>query len=209
VKFSLLLAKITRMDEGLTKPLIHFCPIKNKLMKKLVIICGSIAGTIGAAFIGIGINFFQNNQAVASQVIGYISLVLSVSLIFVGIKIFRDKHNGGLVSFGKAFRIGLYISLIAATINLVVWALEYKFIFPDFLDHYSAITMARAKASGASPEEMAAQAEQLATYCKLYQNPVFFTLIIYAQYLPGGLITSLIAALILKKRNKENIVVAN
>ncbi len=178
-------------------------------MKKPVITCGLIAGAIGAAFMGIGVDFYQKNQAGASQAIGYTSLILSVSLIFVGIKMFRDKHNGGEVSFGKAFLIGLYISFIASTVNVVVWALEYKFIFPDFLDHYAAITIAKAKASGASPEKMAAELNQLNTYRNMYKNPILFTLITYAQYLPGGLIFSLIAALILKKRSNNNIVVAN
>jgi hypothetical protein len=178
-------------------------------MKKIVITCGLIAGAIGSAFMGIGIRFFENNQTGASQVIGYTSMLLSISLIFVGIKLFRDKHNGGVVSFGKAFRIGLYISLISSTIYVVVWALEYNFIFPNFMDSYSAVTMAKAKASGASPEEMAAQLEQIARYRDMYKSPVFFTLITYAQYLPVGLIISLIAALILKKGNKKRTVVAN
>jgi hypothetical protein len=181
---------------------------KAKLMKKIVIICGLIAGAIGAAFMGIGVNFFQKNQTGTSEIIGYTSMLLSISLIFVGIKIFRDKHNGGAISFGKAFLIGLYISLIASTINVAVWALEYKFIFPDFLDSYSAITIAKAKASGASLEKMAEQHRQLAIYRDMYKNPVYFTLITYAQYLPVGLIVSLIAAFILKK-NKKNTAVAN
>src|SRR5262245_54442941 len=100
-------------------------------MKKIVIICGLIAGVIGSVLMGIGVSFLDKNHPHTSQVIGYTSLLLSVSLIFVGIKMFRDKYNGGVVSFGKAFLIGLYISLIASTIYVVVWALEYKFIFPD------------------------------------------------------------------------------
>lgn len=178
-------------------------------MQKVVITCGIIAGAISAALMGIGIDFFEKNSTGASQVIGYTSLLLSTSLIFVGIKMFRDKHHGGVVSFGKAFLIGLYISLIASTICVAVWALEYNFIFPDFLDHYSAVTIARTKASGASPEEMAAQLKQLATYRDMYKNPVLFTLITYAQYLPGGVIVSLIAALILKRRTRKTPVVAN
>ena len=178
-------------------------------MKKVVITCGLIAGVIGIAFMAIGMAFFEKEQAGASEVIGYTSLLVSGSLIFVGIKMFRDKYNGGLVSFGKAFLVGLYITLIASTLYVVAWALEYKFIFPDFLDKYAAVMIARARASGASPEKMAAQLKQLATYRDMYQNPVFFTLITYAQFLPGGLIISLIAALILKKKSNLNTAVAS
>jgi hypothetical protein len=182
---------------------------KNKIVKKVVSTCGLIAGAIGSAFMGIGVDFFVKNHHVGSQVVGYTSLLLSGSLIFVGIKIFRDKYNSGVVSFGRAFLTGLYISLIASTIYVAVWALEYKFIFPDFLDKYSAFKVGEVKASGASPERMATKLKELATYRDMYKNPVFFTLITYAQYLPGGVIISLIAALILKKKSKETIVPAS
>jgi len=178
-------------------------------MKKVVITCGLIAGAISVALMGIGIGLFDKNHTETSEIIGYTSMLLSASLIFVGIKIFRDKHNGGIVSFGKAFLIGLYISLIASTIYVAAWALEYKFIFPDFLDNYSAIMIAKAKASGAGPEKIAAQLKQLAMYRDMYKNPIFFTLLTYAEYLPVGLIISLIAALILKKSSKINTTVAN
>jgi len=178
-------------------------------MKKIVITCGLIAGSISAAFMGIGIDFYLKHHFVTSQLIGYTSMILSCSLIFVGIKMFRDKHNGGVVSFGKAFLIGLYISLVASTLCVIVWALEYKFIFPDFLENYSAITIAKAKAAGDTPEQIASQIKQLATYRDWYQNPILFTLIIYAQYLPGGLIISLIAAWILKKGKAVDVELQN
>lgn len=178
-------------------------------MKRIVITCGLIAGAISTTLMGIGIGFFDKNHTETSEVVGYASMILSVSVIFVGIKQFRDRHNGGVVSFGKAFLIGLYISLIASTIYVAVWALEYKFVFPDFLDNYSAIMIAKAKASGASPEKMAAELKQLAWYHDMYKNPIFFTLITYAEYLPVGVVISLIAALIMKKGNRKNTAVAN
>ena len=178
-------------------------------MKKVVITCGLIAGVIGIAFMAVGMCFFEKNQTGTTEVIGYTSLLVSGSVIFVGIKMFRDKYNGGVVSFGKAFLIGLYITLIASTLYVVAWALEYKYIFPDFLDKYSAIMIAKTKASGASPGKMAAQLKQLAMYRDMYKNPVFFTLMSYAEFLPGGLVISLIAALILKKKNKGTMAVAN
>ena len=178
-------------------------------MKKVVITCGLIAGAIGSILMGIGVSLFDKNSTGASEVVGYASMLLSISIIFVGIKIFRDKHNGGVVSFGKAFLIGLYISLIASTIYVAVWALEYKFVFPDFMDNYSAIMVAKAKASGGSPEKIGAELKRLSWYREMYKNPFFFTLFTYAEYLPVGLVVSVIAALILKKRNKEQTTLAN
>ncbi len=178
-------------------------------MKKIVLTCGLIAGAIVTAIMAISISFFDKNHTESSEILGYASMILSFSLIFVGVKIFRDRHNGGSVTFGKAFLIGLYISLIASTIYVVVWALEYKYVFPDFMDNYSACMVSKAKASGASPEKIDAQIKQLAMYRDMYKSPIFFTLMTYAEILPVGLVISLIAALILKKKNKANLSAAN
>lgn len=178
-------------------------------MKKIVITCGLISGAIIIAIMAIGIAFIDKNHTEVSEIIGYSSMILSFSLIFVGIKIFRDRHNGGSVTFGKAFLIGLYISLIASTLYVAAWALEYKFLFPDFLDNYAATMLSKAKASGASPEKIDAQIKQLAMYRDMYKSPIFFTLMTYAEILPVGLVISLIAALILKKKNKANLSASN
>lgn len=178
-------------------------------MKKVVITCGLIAGIIGVAFMTIGMSYFERNQTGTTEIVGYTSLLVSGSLIFVGIKMFRDKYNGGLLSFGKAFLVGLYITLIASTIFVIAWALEYKFLFPDFLDKYSQVMIAKTRTSEASPEKIAAQLKQLASYRDMYKNPIFFTLFTYAEYLPGGVIISLIAALILKKGNSKTPTAAN
>src|ERR1051325_8248852 len=108
-------------------------------MKRIVIVCGLISGCIVSALMGISI-FVSNEHPDYStgMFIGYAAMVLAFSLIFIGVKMFRDKYNGGVVSFGKAFLVGLYITLIASTIYVATWALEYKYVFPDFMEKYSA-----------------------------------------------------------------------
>lgn len=172
-------------------------------MKKIVIVCGLIAGAIVASLMGISMLMYNNHpDSEHSMMLGYATMLLAFSLIFVGIKIFRDKHNGGTVSFGKGFMIGLYITLIASTIYVAVWALEYKYVFPDFMEKYSAGVVAKAKASGLSQDKLDAQLKEMAMYRDMYKNPVFFTVLTYAEILPVGLIVSAIAALILKRKNK-------
>ena len=48
------------------------------------------------------------------EVLGYISIFVSLSFVFLGIKYYRDKENNGTVSLGKALLIGVIISLFAA-----------------------------------------------------------------------------------------------
>ena len=179
-------------------------------MKKIVITFGLISGTIVASIMGIGAYLSHGcSESSSSEVLGYTSMILAFSLIFVAVKTFRDKFSGGFVSFGKAFLIGLYISLIASTMYVGCWAIEYKYVFPDFMDQYSAQSVKKIKASGASQETIDAKIKEMQGYKDMYKNPVFFTLMTYAEILPVGLLVSVICAFILKKREKENLVPGN
>jgi len=172
-------------------------------MKKIAITTGIISGIIVSAIMGVSMAFYSSNaNASHSMLLGYASMLLAFSLIFVAIKNFRDKHSGGAITFIQGFTIGIIISVIASAIYVASWAVEYKYFLPDFMDKYSAQTIAQAKAAGASAADLAKQTAEMAAMKENYKKPVFFTLITFAEIFPVGLIVSLIAALILKKKNK-------
>ncbi len=172
-------------------------------MKKIVLVCGLIAGAIVAAVMLIGIAIcYRTNSFEGSIVVGYAGMLLAFSLIFVGIKSHRDKYNNGVISFGKAFRTGLYICLIASTVYVVVWMIAYYFFVPDFMDKYTEALMNKTKAEGASQAELNKQAMEMEGYKKMYQNPLMVILLTYAEIIPVGLVVTLISALFLKKRRK-------
>jgi hypothetical protein len=173
-------------------------------MKKTVLICGLIAGLISTSFfIGVLILGKSCDDQLDSALYGYTLMILAFSLIFVGTKITRYKHNGGEISFGKAFRVGLYISLIASTIYVIVWQVEYHFFVPDFAEKYGAHVLAKLKASGASQAEIAKQTAEMAKFSEMYKNPLVNILLTYAEILPVGLIVSLISAWVLKRKAKQ------
>ena len=135
---------------------------------------------------------------------GYTSMLLAFSMVFVGIKNFRDKYHQGSISFKKAFLIGLYITLIACTMYVIVWMIDYHYFIPDFMDKYSAHMIAQAKASGANQADIDKQIAEMAKFKEMYKNPVFMILMTYAEIIWVGLIISLISALILKRKPKED-----
>jgi hypothetical protein len=170
-------------------------------MKKTVIVCGFVSGAIVSGMMAIGLALGTCDADFKySELVGYTSMILAFSLIFAGVKMYRDKHNGGVVSFGKAFTIGFLISLIASTIYVAVWAVEYKYLVPDFMEKYSAHMVRKVKASGISQDKMDAQFKEMLKYKEMYKNPLFFTLMTYAEILPVGILVSLISALILKRK---------
>ncbi len=92
-------------------------------MRKNVLIFGLISIAIIAAFMVITISmcYKSNNFDGNMYVWDTPRMLLAFSFIFVGIKNYRDKYNQGNITFGKAFLMGLYMSLIASTIYVAVW----------------------------------------------------------------------------------------
>ncbi len=128
-------------------------------------------------------------------------MLVAFSLVFVGIRNYRDKYNNGVISFGKAFRIGLFIVLIASTIYVVAWLIDFYFFMPDFMDKYSASMLNELKASGASQVEIDKQTTEMANMTAMLKNPFFNAMMTYVEILPVGLVVTLISALILKRKS--------
>ncbi len=172
-------------------------------MKKIVIVNGLIAGVIVAAMFLITMGLYhKNGNFEGGMLIGYASMLLAFSLIFVAIIRFRDKYNNGVISFGKAFRIGLYITLIASTIYVVTWLIDYYVFIPDFADKYAASMIDKLKTSGASAVEIAKQTKEMDSFKEMYQNPVMVVLFTYLEIIPVGLLLTLVASFILKRKVK-------
>ncbi len=173
-------------------------------MKKNIIIYGLIAGIIVAVLMLTSINYFSycegNVDYGTSMLIGYASMLLAFSLVFVGIRNYRNNYNGGIISFGKAFKTGILIVLIASTIYVITWLIAYFFFMPDFMDKYAAHELAALKAGGATAAAIEKQTQEMARFAKMYKNPFFNALMTYVEILPVGLIVTLISSFILKRK---------
>ena len=89
-------------------------------MKKIVLTYGLVSGAIVSAWmlISIGVIGLDQMNSNLAMYVGFTTMIIAFSFIFVAIKNFR-KQNGETISFAKAFQIGLYISLIASTCYVV------------------------------------------------------------------------------------------
>lgn len=172
-------------------------------MKKIVFTCGIIGGLVSVSWYIFSEQVFKLNMGMNERLFfGYASMMLAFSLIFVGVKNFRDNYSGGVISFGKAIKVALLITAVASTIYVVVWLIDYYIFIPDFFGEYAASTLAGLKASHASQARIDKEMAELANYAKMYRNPFFNALMTYAEIVPVGLVISLIAALILKNKAK-------
>lgn len=172
-------------------------------LKKKIWVYGIIAGVITSVWFIVMIAFGSpaSSDMTNGMIYGYASMLIAFSLIFVAIKNYRDKMNQGNISFGKAFQIGLYITLIASTIYVVTWLIDYYYFIPDFMDKYAASTIEKLKTSGASASEIEKTTIEMAVFKERYKNPFFNAMMTYTEILPVGLIVSLIASAILKRKD--------
>jgi len=170
-------------------------------MKKNVLIFGSIAGAIITTFMVFSVAVYcSTGDFDHGMWMGYGAMLIAFSFVFIGIKNYRDKYNGGVITFGQAFKTGLYISLIASTMYVAVWLIDYYFFIPDFMDKYSDHMIREAQSAGASQAEIDKKLSEMATYKEMYKNPLFVILLTYAEILPLGLLITLISAFILKRK---------
>lgn len=173
-------------------------------MKKNILIYGLIAGVIVSTIMLFTISNFSycegNVDYNTSMLIGYASMLLAFSLVFVGIRNFRDKYNEGIITFGQSFKIGFFIVLVSSSVYVLSWLFYYYNFAPDFMEKYSTHMLENMKASGASQLEIDKQAKEMADFGKMYKNPFFNAMMTYMEILPVGLIVTLISSLILKKK---------
>jgi hypothetical protein len=134
------------------------------------------------------------------MVFGFTVMILAFSSIFVAIKNYRDKFNQGEITFGKAFKIGILISLIASTCYVVMWLVVYYNFVPDFMDKYSAFEIKNIQAKGLNAAETTKEIADINNMKEMYKNPIVVVLFTYLEIFPVGLIITLLSALILKRK---------
>jgi len=172
-------------------------------MKKTILTYGLIGGFIVSTIMVISFRMYHNNPDMQpSMLVGYASMIAAFSLIFVGIKNYRDKFLDGTITFGKAFKMGLWIALIASTMYVVTWLIYYYCFIPDFMEKFSQSAIDNLTKHGATATEIAAKKEEMKMYCEMYKNPVFVVLLTYSEVFPVGLLIALTTALILRRKPK-------
>ena len=172
-------------------------------MKKIVLTFGLLAGAILSVLMAATMPFVDRIGFDYGMVIGYTTMVLAFLFVFFGIRSYRENVGGGQISFGKAFSVGILIVLIASVMYVITWEIIYFNFIPDFADKYTAHLLEKARASGASPEQLAVEAEKMNSMKWMLNNPLINAAVAFLEPLPVGIILTLVSAGILRKRHKE------
>lgn len=156
---------------------------------------GILGGMIAAIVMASMVFYMKANPGEEpNAIISFISMLLAFTFLILGIREQREINNG-TITFGSAFLTGLGISFVIATIYVLVWLFIYNNFFPDFMDRYGEMVLKNAK-----PEDLAAKTTEINQMKEWYKSPVMVVLLTYMEIFPIGIVISLIAGLILKKK---------
>lgn len=167
-------------------------------MKKIVLTFGLISGGILAAIMAITIPFCLNGTM--NEAFGYTTMLLALLAVFFGIRSYRENVAGGTITFGKAFTVGIFITLIACAFYVISWEIIYYGFIPDFTQKYAAHMIEKARASGASAAVIEKTRMEMARFQELYKNPLFNVGMTFMEIFPVGLVVTLVSAAILRRK---------
>lgn len=167
-------------------------------MLRTILIFGVASGLIVAVPMFLMLALAEPGGAHSSPLAGYLMMLLALSLIFVGVKRYRDRALGGVIKFAPALLVGLAISAVAGLIYVIGWEITLAATDYAFADTYSAALIEAERAKGAPPADIERLAAEMEVFKAQYANPLFRLPMTFIEIFPVGLVISLISAALLR-----------
>jgi hypothetical protein len=151
-------------------------------MKKVVLTFGLIGGAILAVMMMAIFPFHEQIGFDRGVYVGYTTMVLAFLMVYFGAQSYRDNVAGGSVTFGRAFMVGLLISLVIMACYVALWQVMYYNFMPDYLD------------------QIAVQAKEMREFGQMYQNPLVNAAFTVLEPLPVALVFTLVTAGVVSRK---------
>lgn len=169
-------------------------------MFRSILVWGTVAGLIvGSVLFGVTVAMAGAPPPLTvGMLIGYASMLVALSAVFVGIKRHRDAALGGVIRFWPAFGLGLGISVVAGVFYVLAWEAALAVTGADYMGEYTARLLAEKRAAGASEAELAKVGAEMAAFGKQYANPLYRMPMTFSEIFPVGVLVSLVSAALLR-----------
>ncbi|HXX15155.1 MAG TPA: DUF4199 domain-containing protein [Candidatus Eremiobacteraceae bacterium] len=169
-------------------------------MRKTILIFGLISGAISSVLMIATVPFMTRSDFSHGYILGYTTIVLSLMLTFFGVRSYRDNVAQGHITFGRAFLVGIAITLISCVFYVATWEVIYFNFMPDFMDKYGAHILQKMQAAGATAAAIQQKSQELDNLKVMYKNPLFNVAMTFIEPFPVGLVITLLSAAILRKK---------
>ncbi len=169
--------------------------------KNTIIKWGLISAAVSIIYSIINTQLLINEISFNKAINGLLSAVISITILFIGIKEYRDKFNGGYITFSKGFKTGFMIVLISTLIFAV-----FSYIYNSYIIDYSIIENNALKESLKYMKEKKLPEEQIKQSLEYTKKFLSINYAVISTVVGGiiiGSIFSLIVAAIVKKENKQ------
>lgn len=167
-------------------------------MVRIILIYGAIGGLIvGAPMVVSMLTLSEDAVPENAALYGYLSMLLAFTMVFVGVKRYRDTVLGGVIRFLPALGVGLGISAVASLFWVVGWEITLASGF-DFGAAYTSSLVAAAETRGAPAAEIERIRSETAEFLVMYSNPLFRLPITFVEMFPIGVLISLVSAALLR-----------
>lgn len=133
-----------------------------------------------------------------AEVAGYLTMLLSMIFVFVGIKYYRDNINNGMLSFVQGLKVGALIVLIPAVAFGLFDLLYTEVLNPNWKTTYYNDMVEQTKRT-TSPEKLDAALKKLEASKEMFSNPVFQFILMAVTVFVIGFIVTIISALTLRR----------
>jgi hypothetical protein len=175
-------------------------------MRRIVLKYGLIAGAILSA------TMLAMTQAGGEDFdrwtfFSYTSMVVAFLMVFFGVRTYRDEIAGGTIGFARALLVGLAITAIGSACYVATWQVVYFKLSTGFVEKYTAYTIEKERAAGATEDALAAKRQEMLAFKEIYDNPLFNSAVTFLEPLPVGLLMSLISAAALRRQRHDHGVV--
>lgn len=132
------------------------------------------------------------------MVIGFTTMLLAFSTVFIAIKRHRDQTLGGVIRFWPALGLGMGISLVASVGYVLAWEATLALTGLDFAGEYAKAMVKAEEAKGVTGQALAKFSAEMETFKQKYARPLYRMSITLVEIFPVGLLVSLVSAGLLR-----------
>jgi hypothetical protein len=167
-------------------------------MTNNIFLFGTIAGLAAIGMMVWHIATSNGQLGDHSVLLGYLVMIVALTMIFFGVKRYRDRELGGVIKFAPAFLMGLAITVVAGVIYVAGWEVYEAATGGAYFDAYVAHAIEEARAGGMAQAELDKMIAEMNGFKAMYQNPLFRMPMVFLEIFPVGVIISVISAVVLR-----------
>lgn len=167
-------------------------------MGRIITVYGIISGVIVVAGMALSMAVVSDHGTIG-MVAGYLSMLVALSFVFIGVKRYRDVDLGGVITFRKALLVGFGIALISSLFYVLSWEAYNWQTGGTFMAEYINQSIENMRAAGKSAKEIAKFSTEMNDFAEQYKNPGFRMAMTFMEISPVALLMPILSAALLRK----------